>query len=526
MSTALVINVAHGERRVALTDKGSLSELYIERSTGRGLVGNIYKGKVVRVLPGMDAAFVDVSLEKAGFLYISDVAKPVSASDFGLAIQDGSEEEGVEGARSRPQDQGSSPEGALPAGGIYPSEAPPARISDLLHNGQEILVQVAKAPIGTKGARLTTHITLPGRLLVFLPTVDHIGISRRIENESERRRLKEMVENLRPKDTGFIIRTAAEGANEEALHSDMDFLTKLWEDVHERSEPASAPSQLHQDLDLIRRATRDLFTAEVDRLIIDEAAEHKLLLEFVRTFMPALAPRVELYSGNEPLFDALGLEVEIGRALDRKVWLKSGGYIVIDQTEALTAIDVNTGRYVGKHNLEDTITKINLEAVKEIVYQLKLRNLGGIIIIDFIDMERPQNRDKVYNALQEALTEDRARTNILKISELGLVEMTRKRVRESLSSTLSEACPYCEGTGRIKTLASVSYEILRAIEREARGRKGDVVVIANPDVGNRMIEEEQDTLERLEKRLQIQIRVDISAAYHREQFEVHFEENA
>ena len=235
---------------------------------------------------------------------------------------------------------------------------------------------------------------------------------------------------------------------------------------------------------------------------------------------------MELYSGNEPLFDALGLEVEIGRALDRKVWLKSGGYIVIDQTEALTAIDVNTGRYVGKHNLEDTITKINLEAVKEIVYQLKLRNLGGIIIIDFIDMERPQNRDKVYNALQEALTEDRARTNILKISELGLVEMTRKRVRESLSSTLSEACPYCEGTGRIKTLASVSYEILRAIEREARGRKGDVVVIANPDVGNRMIEEEQDTLERLEKRLQIQIRVDISAAYHREQFEVHFEENA
>jgi ribonuclease G len=511
MSTTMVVNVAHGERRVALIDKASLSELYIERPAGRGLVGNIYKGKVVRVLPGMDAAFVDVALEKAGFLYISDVAKPISASELGLAIREGSDEEGVERE--------------LPSSGAYPGEAQTTRISDLLHNGQEILVQVAKAPIGTKGARLTTHITLPGRLLVFLPTVDHIGISRRIESESERRRLKDMVENLRPKDTGFIIRTAAEGADEEALYADMDFLTKLWEDVFERSQRAGAPSQLYQDLDLIRRATRDLFTAEVDRLIIDDSDEHKLLLEFVRTFMPALAPRVELYSGSEPLFDALGLEVEIGRALDRKVWLKSGGYIVIDQTEALTAIDVNTGRYVGKHNLEDTITKINLEAVKEIVYQLRLRDLGGIIIIDFIDMERPQNRDKVYNALQEALTEDRARTNILKISELGLVEMTRKRVRESLSSTLSETCPYCEGTGRIKTPASVGYEILRAIEREARGRKGEVVVIANPDVGNRLIEEEQDTLERLEQRLQIQIRVDTSPAYHREQFEVRFEEN-
>ena len=512
MSTTLVINVAHGERRVALIEKGSLSELYIERSVGRGLVGNIYKGKVVRVLPGMDASFVDVALDKAGFLYISDVVKPESASELGLAIQEGSEEEGVEGA--------------LPRAAASPVETQPRRISDLLHHSQEILVQVAKAPMGTKGARLTTHITLPGRLLVFLPTVDHIGISRRIESESERRRLKEMVENLRPKDTGFIIRTAAEGADEEALYADMDFLTKLWEDVHERGERASAPSQLYQDLDLIRRATRDLFTAEVDRLIIDDPDEHKLLLEFVRTFMPALAPRVELYSGSEPLFDALGLEVEIGRALDRKVWLKSGGYIVIDQTEALTAIDVNTGRYVGKHNLEDTITKINLEAVKEIVYQLKLRDLGGIIIIDFIDMERPSNRDKVYNALQEALTEDRSRTNILKISELGLVEMTRKRVRESLSSTLSETCPYCEGTGRIKTPASVNYEILRAIEREARGRKGEVVVIANPDVGNRLIEEEQDTLEKLEKRLKIQIRVDTSNTYHREQFEVHFEESA
>jgi ribonuclease G len=513
MSTTLVINAIHQERRVALVEKGSLAELYIERPRGRGLVGNIYKGKVVRVLPGMDAAFVDISLDKAGFLYISDVAKPASPSELGLVAEDGAEEDGVEGTLS----EGNPASAAL-------VELPARRISDLLHNGQEIQVQVAKAPIGTKGARLTTHITLPGRLLVFLPTVDHIGISRRIESDSERRRLRDLVERLRPKETGFIIRTAAEGADEEALSSDMNFLTLLWEDVCARSDDASAPVQLYQDLDLIRRATRDLFTAEVDRLIIDDPDEYKNLLQFVRTFMPALAPRVELYSGPEPIFDGMGLEVEIGRALDRKVWLKSGGSIVIDQTEALTAIDVNTGRYVGKHNLEDTITKINLEAVKEIVYQLRLRDIGGIIIIDFIDMERLANREKVHNALHEALLSDRARTNILKISELGLVEMTRKRVRESLSRSMSEACSYCEGTGRIKTPATVCYEILRAIERETQGRPGTIVVVTNPDVGNHLVDEEHDSLESLEERLGIEVRVDKSGSFHREQFEVRFEE--
>jgi len=509
MSTRLVINTLHHERRVGLVEKGSLAELFIERPSGRGLVGNIYKGKVVRVLAGMDAAFVDVALDKAGFLYVSDVAKPTSSADLGMVTENVSDDADVEQPFPR-------------ADSFYPSQRP-SGITDLLHNSQEILVQVAKAPIGTKGARLTTHITLPGRLLVFLPTVDHIGISRRIESDSERRRLKDLVEKLRPPDTGFIIRTAAEGANEDALAADMEFLQKLWDEVYETNQNASAPAQLYQDLDLIRRVTRDLFTADVERLIIDDPEEHRHLLEFVRTFMPALAPRVELYTGDEPLFDALGLEVEIGRALDRKVWLKSGGYIVIDQTEALTAIDVNTGRYVGKHNLEDTITKINLEAVKEIVYQLRLRDIGGIIIIDFIDMERPTNREKIFNALQESLTSDRARTNILKISELGLVEMTRKRVRESLSRSLSETCPYCEGTGLIKSPATICYEILRAVEREVAGRKGLAVVVTNPAIGNRLIDEEQDALESLERRLAIQIRVDPSTAYHQEQFEVRFE---
>ncbi len=512
MSTLLAVNALHHERRVALVEKGTLAELYIERPSGRGLVGNIYLGRVVRVLPGMDAAFVDIGLDKAGFLYVSDVLQPASTADLGLVVE-------------KEADEGDEPtaETAVDEAGEGPSVPPPARISDLLHNGQVIVVQVAKAPIGTKGARLTTHITLPGRLLVFLPTVDHVGISRRIVHEGERRRLKELVERLRPPSTGFIVRTAAEGADEEVLAADMRFLTRLWQDVQARAGQSAAPTQLYQDLDLIRRATRDLFTAEVDRLIIDDPAEHVTLLEFVRTFMPALAARVELYQGGEPLFDALGLEVEIGRALDRKVWLKSSSTIVIDQTEALTAIDVNTGRYVGKHNLEDTITKINLEAVREIVCQLRLRDLGGIIIIDFIDMERPTNRERVFSALQEALTGDRARTNILKISELGLVEMTRKRVRESLTRSLTEPCPYCDGTGRVKSTASVCYEILRAVEREARGRKGVLRVSASSTVAKRLIDEEQAVLESLERRLGVQVRVDALAHFHLEQYEARFE---
>ncbi len=510
MSTSLFVNALHQERRVALIEKSSLAELYIERPQGRSLVGNIYKGRVVRVLPGMDAAFVDIGLDKAGFIYITDVTKPSSPSDLGnLVAEFGTDTDGIE-------------EDLLNAN--QPTVEKQPRITDVLHHGEEIMVQVAKAPIGTKGARLTTHITLPGRLLVFLPTVDHIGVSRRIGSESERHRLKEIIENLKPPGTGFIIRTAAEGADEDVLSTDMNFLTRLWKDVRSRNETVGAPAQLYQDLDLIRRVTRDLFTAEVDQLIIDDPEEYQQLLDFVRTFMPALAPRVKFYSGPEPLFDTMGIEVEIERALDRKIWLKSGGYIIIDQTEALTAIDVNTGRYVGKHNLEDTITKINLEAVKEIVYQLRLRDIGGIIIIDFIDMERPTNRDKVYTALQDTLLADRARTNILKISDLGLVEMTRKRVRESLSRSMSECCPYCEGTGRIKSTTTVCYEILRAIEREARGRSGTVVVVANQEVSDQLVDEEQEALEGLEHRLQIQVRVDSSVSSHREQFEVRFED--
>ncbi|RME27227.1 MAG: Rne/Rng family ribonuclease [Deltaproteobacteria bacterium] len=501
MNNLLVINVAQGERRVALVEKGVLSGLFIERPSDRSVVGNIYLGRVSRVLAGMDAAFVDIGLDKAGFLYVSDVIRPIDYAQLGLPEEYGSEDEIDE---------------------THPAKPTPD-ITKLLANGETIMVQVSKAPIGTKGARLTTHITLPGRLLVYLPTVEHIGVSRRIELESERRRLREIVERLRPESGGFIIRTAAEGADEASIRADMEFLTKLWMEVRQKAKGASAPVRLYRDLDLVKRVTRDLFTADIDKLIVDDAEQHRQLLEFVRTFMPALAGRVELYTGTEPLFDALGLEVEVTRALERKVWLRSGGYIVIDQAEALCAIDVNTGKYVGKHNLEDTITKINLEAVKEIVYQLKVRDIGGIIIIDFIDMEKESNRDKVYSALQAELANDRAKTNILKISELGLVEMTRKRVRENLMRFLTETCPYCEGSGRVKTTATVGFEILRAIERECAGRRGRVFVKACADVVDWLLGDEQELIDEIEKRLGIGIVLDVDEALHREQFDVVFE---
>ena len=501
MNAQLLIEARQREKRVALIEQGALAELYVERPGRQTWVGNIYQGRVVRVLPGMDAAFVDIGLEKAGFLYVSDVLTPESPAD--LDLEDGGDEEPV-------------------ADRSFAGRGADARrhIADVLRGGQEILVQVAKDPMGTKGARLTTHISLPGRLLVYLPTIDHIGISRRLDHENERVRLREILERLRPAGAGVIIRTAAEGADEEALAADLGFLTRLWDDIKERQSSSPGPRLLYRDLDLIRRATRDLFTAEVDRLVIDDPDEHRQLLQFVRTLMPTLAGRVELHGGELPLFTSMGLEVEIARALARKVGLKSGGTIVIDQTEALTAIDVNTGRYVGKHNLEETITQTNLEAVKEIALQLRLRDIGGIIIIDFIDMERPANRDKVFAALQEALARDRARCHVLKVSELGLVEMTRKRVRESLTRALTQACPYCQGAGRVRSTATVCFDILRAIERDFRERPGGLTVRAHPEVAGFLLDEAREALEGLETRLRLHLRVEADPAFHLEQFEV------
>lgn len=504
MANELVINTTAHETRIALIENGTIAELYIERSRIKGIVGNIYKGKVVRVLPGMQAAFVDIGLEKAAFLYVADVFDTIEEYET-MMEGNGSKEE---------VSTSENPEFQHPPHPTHP-------IEELLQEGQEILVQVSKEPIGTKGARITAHISLPGRHLVYMPTVDHVGISRRIEDEAERERLREIVERIKPIGGGFIVRTVSEGKSEEDFVTDMEYLTKLWAEVQKKKEKGSAPSLIHADLDVTQKVVRDIVSESVDRIVVDSKPEHDKIVQFISTFMPKMKYSIELYEEEEPIFDHFGLEVEISRALGRKVWLKSGGYIIIEQTEALTAIDVNTGRFVGKHNLEDTILKTNLEAVKEIAYQLRLRNIGGIIIIDFIDMEKEVNREKVFNALEEALRSDKSKTNILKISELGLVEMTRKRVRESLGRMMCEPCPYCEGRGYIKSKLTVCSEIFRELRREMLDIRGSKAMLTvHPQIADLLYDEERKGLEELEKRFKKRITVRAKPGFHQEQFEI------
>jgi ribonuclease G len=480
--------------------------LYVERERDKGIVGNIYKGLVTKVLPGMQAAFVDMGLRRAGFLYVADVeALEGSESIEKLAEEEPLEDEKLLAERRRT--------------GRRPLDHP---IEELLQEGQEILVQVSKEPIGTKGARVTSYITLPGRYLVFMPMVDHIGVSRRIANEEERQRLKDIVREAKAPGVGFIVRTVSEGVDAQDIRADMAFLTRLWEDIQKRAAATPAPNLVHPDLNIILRTVRDLFTSEVERLTLDSPHDYETCLEFVRSYLPHLASKIHLYQGKAPIFEAYGVEMEIERALGRKIWLKSGGYIVIDQTEALVAIDVNTGRFVGKRNPEETILQTNLEAVKEIVYQLRLRNIGGIIIIDFIDMEREESREKVYNALLNALKNDRSRTRVTKISELGLVEMTRKRVRESLGRVLCRPCPYCDGSGAIKSEATICYEILREIRRAASTsqRRRKILVQVHPVVADVLLAEESGYLEALEEQFQKQIVIKGDYDLHEEQYEV------
>jgi ribonuclease G len=380
---------------------------------------------------------------------------------------------------------------------------------------------VAKAPIGTKGARLTTHISLPGRNLVLMPTVKHIGISRRIESDKERRRLRDIfTKRIRPEGVGFIIRTVAADKSYREIRADADYLLKMWSKIQKEQKHKRAPSLIHEDLSLPMRAVRDFFTDDVDQFIIDNEEEYENVLAFIGQFMPRLKSRVKLFKGPQQLFEHYGIEAEISRALGKKVWLKSGGYLLIDQSEALTAIDVNTGRYVGSKSLEETILKTNLEAVKEIAYQLRLRNVGGIIIIDLIDMESGENREKVFHALQDALGEDRAKTNILKISDLGLVEMTRKRTQEDLVRYLTEVCSYCDGRGYHKSQRTVCFEILREIEKEGNAPGKTIMVFANPLVANRLMHEEKKHVQRFEKKLNRSINVRPDPEFHIEQFEV------
>ncbi|MCX5910173.1 MAG: Rne/Rng family ribonuclease [Deltaproteobacteria bacterium] len=504
MSDEILININSGETRVALLESGVLVELYVERSAEQGITGSIYKGRVVRVLPGMQAAFVDIGLEKAAFLYVTDVHQDFE--DLEVLM------------RAREEDGNGTP---VPEEEEILNLDTPFHIEDLLHEGQELLVQVSKEPLGSKGARITSHISLPGRHLVLMPMVDHIGVSRRIENETERKRLREILQHLKSPGFGLIARTASEGKDEVDLAQDMNFLLKMWGNIQKRKATSPVPSLVHKDLDITLRAIRDLFTQDVDGVVVDSEGEYRKTLDFCEIFMPQLKSSIELYDKDEPLFDYYGIEIEISRALGRKVWLKSGGYIVIDMTEALAVIDVNTGRYVGKRNLEDTILKTNLEAVKEIAYQLRLRNIGGIIIIDFIDMEKESSREKVFQALSEALKKDKSKTNILKISELGLVEMTRKRTRESLGRILSERCFYCEGRGFLKSRFTVCQEILREIKRDICDLRGEnILVDAHPNVANLLYDEGRGEMEKLEKKFNKRILVSGKSEFHLEQYEI------
>ncbi len=485
MTTEILINARSYEVRVALVENGNLSEFHLQRPTEKGLIGNIYRGKVVRVLPGMQAAFVDIGLDRTGFLYVDDVYISQNELDKQMLINDFGQEQ-YNFAPVLPEDEMRRSQGM--------------NIEDLLTEGQDILVQVSKDPIGTKGARLTCHITLPGRNLVFIPLTDHIGVSRKIDDEGIRQALRAKIEALRPQGTGFIVRTVAEHAAEEELEADMEFLLLLWDEIKDLATISSIPSLVYEDLDITFRTVRDLFTHDVNAMIIDNKDTYDKLLHFIKTFAPQLQNKITYYQDDTPIFEAYGIELEIGRAIEKKVWLRSGGYIIIESTEALSVIDVNTGRFVGKNNLNETIFKTNMEAAREIAYQLRLRNIGGIIIIDFIDMEDENHREELFAEFKDAVKKDKSRINILKLSEFGLVQMTRKRSSENLHQLMCESCLYCAGEGVLKSRRTICYDIFRKISRNASKTGGFTITLrVHPRIADMFQKEEKNTAAQLEK---------------------------
>jgi len=513
MTTEILINSRSFEVRIALVEHGNLVEFHLQRPSEKGLVGNIYKGRIVRVLPGMQAAFVDIGLDRTGFLYVDDVHS--GPAELDRLTSDKNRQSCGEFSFSSPT----------------PEEVQDSRqnvtIEDLLEEGQDILVQVGKDPIGTKGARLTCHITLPCRYLVFMPLTDHIGISRKIKDEEIRQQLKEKIERLRPSGTGFIARTVAEHADADELEADMEFLMLLWDEIKDMNKKGSVPSLVYEDLDITLRSIRDLFTPDVSRLIIDNKIGYQKLLRFVKTFAPQLHDRISCYEGKVPLFEAHGIEVDINRALEKKVWLRSGGYIVIESTEALTVIDVNTGRFVGKSDLHETIFKTNMEAVKEIAYQLRLRNIGGIIIIDFIDMDDEFQREELFSSFLEAIKKDKSRINILKLSEFGLVQMTRKRSCENLSQMMCEPCFYCAGEGILKSKRTICFEILRKVSRNIEKHKGNgITVLVNPRLAEMMLKDEEPIIAQFEKNMGKRLTIMPKKDLHIEKYEIVWQDHA
>ncbi len=468
MASELIINVTFNETRIAFLDNGVLVEFFIEKKNDNSMVGNIYKGKVARIVPGMDAAFVDIGLEKSAFLYVGDLVPDRMMYE---------EYDDVECPVNLNE-----------------------RIEGVLEDGQELIVQVSREPIGQKGTRVTSKITLPGRLLVLMPGTEHIGVSRRIEQEDERKKLASMLKDeICPKGFGLIARTASEGKTKQELEADLNFLKRIWESIHEKAKRAHAPSILHQDLGIIFRVIRDLHSHNLKKIIVDDRFIYEKIVEFLKDYLPEEAFEVVLFEERDPIFEVFGIEIEIAKLLQKKIWLKSGGYIVLDYTEALTVIDVNTGRYLGRKDLEDTILRTNLEAVKEIAYQIRLRNIGGIIIVDFIDMELKESRDMVFQALVDALKKDRIKTFAYPISELGLVQITRKRTRHNIVNLLTEVCPICEGSAYIKSRFTVCYEVLRELRSYCRKENCKLInVYLSPDVASLLYEEEKSSIEFLE----------------------------
>ena len=488
MSEEILINITPRETRVAIVENGVLNEIFIERASKRGLVGNIYLGKVSRVLPGMQAAFIDIQLDRTAFLHASDIMPRNSENGNGA-------------------DKTDSPED----------------IQKLIRQGQDILVQVVKDPLGTKGARLTTHLSVAARFLVFMPGEEHVGVSQKIEGEDERQRLRDLLSGLAEEfgQGGYIVRTVAEGVSEQELRLDMEFLHKSWSEIQERAKNTGQGVLVHEDLSLAMRTMRDQVNIGVEKVRIDSRENYERARKFAEKFIPEIADRIEYYPGERPIFDLYNIEDEIQKALATKVQLKSGGYLIIDQTEAMTTIDVNTGAFVGHRNLEETIFKTNLEATQAIARQLRLRNLGGIIILDFIDMTVSDHRDQVMRALEKSLERDKAKSHICEVSGLGLVEMTRKRTRESLEHVLCEPCQCCEGKGSMRTAETVCYEVFRELLREARQYEArQFLVLASQEVVDLMLDEESVSVAELEEFICRPILFQVEALYTQEQFDV------
>jgi ribonuclease G len=515
MQKEMIVASNGHETMVAILEDDQVAEVFVERERHRGVVGNVYKGRVSKVLPGMQSSFIDLGLERDGFLYVADVVDTMEEFD---KLESGDEE-------------GGGP--ATPATGAPSTRAqsrvdkPPPKIEELLKEGQEILVQVVKEPLGTKGARLTSHVTMAGRFLVFMPTVDHVGVSRKIESRDERSRLRGIVREFRESrgfTGGVIIRTAASGRPKEDIVKDLEAFHTIWTEIRQKTESQRAPAVVYREQSLVSKLLRDLLTEEFQAIRIDNAQEYQRVLDLVEQIMPNLATKVKLYTKPFPIFDEYGVQAEIDKALKSKVWLKSGGSIVINQTEALVAIDVNTGRYVGKKSagrLEDTIVKTNLEAVKEIVRQVRLRDLGGIIVLDLIDMEEKKNRQKVLQAVELELKKDRSPSKALQVSDFGLIIITRKRVKQSLERVLTEPCPYCSGSGVIKSSSTICYEILSEVRKIGADLNGHRLLLrVNPDIARALKEEESAVVRDLKQTLGKDVTIKPDVQLHHEQFDV------